>query len=183
MPPRLWCSVARDCASPRAQQRGRPLVERGGLGVAPLGFAQHAQVVERGRHQRIAPAQPPGGRQRRLIEPVGFAQGAPGALNARQRQPRLDRQPREVGMAPGARQDRQRAPVTGGRGGQLIARLQHAAQLDQRVRQVGAPRTLRARVPGDGAAAVALRGGKAARGAVDDRSLVSGDRLVEADSR
>ena len=170
---------ARLRVAPR-QQRGCSLVERGRLRVAPLGLAQHAQVVERRRDQRLARAQPPGRRQRGAIQPVGLAQVAPGALHAGQRQPGLDGQPGEVGMAAGARQDRQRAPMAGDGRGQLIARLQHAAQLDQRVRQVGAARPLRARVAGDGAAAGAFGRGEAAGGAQDDGPLVSGDRLRES---
>jgi hypothetical protein len=76
-------------------------------------------------------------------------------------------------VATGARQDRQRAPVTDGSRGELVARLQDPAQLDEGIRQVRAARALGAGVGGDGAAAIAFGGGKAAGRPVGDGAFVS----------
>ena len=66
----------------------------------------------------------------------------------------------------------QRAALAARRFAQPVARLQHQAELDQRVGDVGVAGSFDRLVAGDGAAAGALGGGEAARGAQRYRLLV-----------
>ena len=82
-----------------AEQALRLAIKDDGLGVAPLGLAEDAQVVEHPHRERIAAGQPPPRlRQHGLVAAVGGGVSAARTVEAGEGDPGLQPQAQQIGI-------------------------------------------------------------------------------------
>lgn len=162
------------------QQRQRPPVVGQRFDVATLGLAQNAQVVEQAADEGVAGRQAASGLgQSLVVASSGSGERSPRALEAAERDPRLQGQTHQIQVVARLLQDRQSATVAEGRLARTIAGFQDHPQLDQRVGDVGMTAPLAGLIAVERAAASPFGEGKAPGDAQRDRALVGRDGDAE----